>query len=305
MQLGVVFPQVEMPGDPAAVRAWTETAEGLGYDSILAYEHVLGADPGRHTLVGPYTHQDPFHEPFVLFGYMAGITTTIELWLGVLVLPQRQTALVAKQAATLDVLSGERFTLGVGVGWNQVEYHALGQDFRTRGRRFEEQIGLLRRLWEEDLVTFEGDFDNLVAAGINHRPNRRIPLWIGGWADPVLKRIGYWADGWLASAGSPKTAHLPDRTGNPVGLRNRMKLVEAFARQKGRDPSEIGVGMLIGDVGFEGLVSWDAAEYAHRTRVWEKAGVTHGFLGTIGNSFTVDQHIAAMEEFMAEYRNGG
>ncbi len=302
MHLGVVYPQVEMPGDPAVVRAWTETAEGLGFDSILAYEHVLGADPSRHTLVGPYTHEDPFHEPFVLFGRFShpqGEPSPREDVEGC-----GQTALVAKQAASLDILSGGRFTLGVGVGWNQVEYHALGQDFGSRGRRFEEQIGLLRRLWEEDLVTFEGEFDNVVAAGINHRPERRIPLWIGGWADPVLRRIGYWADGWLASAGSPKTASLPDRTGNPVGLANRMKLVEAAAREKGRDPSEIGVGMLIGDVGFEGLVSWDVAEYVHRTRVWEQAGVTHGFLGTIGNGFTVDQHIAAMEDFMAAYRSG-
>jgi probable F420-dependent oxidoreductase len=305
MHIGVVYPQVEMPGDPGLVRDWTETAEGLGFDSILAYEHVLGADPDHHTLIGPYTHLDPFHEPFVLFGYMAAITTKIEMWLGVLVLPQRQTALVAKQVASLDILSGGRFTLGVGVGWNQVEYHALGQDFSTRGRRFEEQIALLRRLWEEDLVTFEGEFDNVVRAGIKPRPERRVPLWIGGWADPVLRRIGYWADGWLASAGSPKTANLPDRTGNPVGLANRMKLVEAAAREKGRDPSEIGVGMLIGDVGFEGLVSWDAAEYAHRARVWEQAGVTHGFLGTIGNEFTPDQQIAAMTDFMEAYRNGG
>ena len=305
MHLGVVYPQVEMGPDPALVRDWTETAEGLGFDSILAYEHVLGADPSRHELIGPYTHEDPFHEPFVLFGYMAGITTTIELWMGVLVLPQRQTALVAKQAASLDLLSGERFTLGVGVGWNQVEYHALGQDFGTRGRRSEEQIRLLRRYWEEDLVTFEGEFDQVEAAGINPRPNRSIPLWIGGWADPVLRRIGYWADGWLASAGSPKTAHLPDRTGNPVGLANRMKLVEAAAREKGRDPSEIGVGMLIGDVGFDGLVSWDPAEFAHRTRVWADAGVTHSFLGTIGQDFTAAEHIAAMEEFMVAYRGGG
>ena len=305
MDIGVVFPQVEIGSDPAAVRAWTETAEGLGFDSILTYEHVLGADPSRHVLTGPYTHETTFHEPFVLFGYMAGITTRIELWLGVLVLPQRQTALVAKQAATLDLLSGERFTLGVGVGWNQVEYQALGQDFGTRGRRFEEQVMLLRRLWEEELVTFEGEFDQVVAAGINHRPNRRIPLWIGGWADPVLRRIGWLADGWLASAGSPVTAHLPDRTGNPVGLRNRLKVVEEAARQKGRDPSEIGVGMLVGEVGFTGLVPWDPAEYAHRSREWEKAGVTHAFLGTVGYDFTVDEHLAAMEDFMAAYRNGG
>ena len=305
MKIGAVFPQIEIGSDPAAVRAWTETAEGLGFDSILTYEHVLGADPSRHVLTGPYTHEDGFHEPFVLFGYMAGITSRIELWLGVLVLPQRQTALVAKQAATLDLLSGERFTLGVGVGWNQVEYQALGQDFSRRGRRFEEQMILLRRLWEEELVTYEGEFHHLEATGINHRPRRRIPIWIGGWADPVMKRIGWWADGWLASAGSFKTADLPDRTGNTAGLRNQFKMVEAAAREKGRDPSEIGIGMLVGEVGFTGRVPWDPAEYANRTREWGKAGVTHAFLGTMGHDFTVDQHLAAMEDFMAAYRNGG
>lgn len=305
MHLGAVFPQIEIGADPAVVRAWTETAEGLGFDSILAYEHVLGADASRHTLVGPYTHIDAFHEPFVLFGYMAGITTTIELWMGVLVLPQRQTALVAKQAATLDILSQERFTLGVGVGWNQVEFHALGQEFAARGRRFEEQIQLLRRLWDEDLVDFDGEFDQIEAAGIKYRPNRKIPLWIGGWADPVLRRIGKWGDGWLASAGSPKTAHLPDRTGNPVGLRNRLRLVEEAARQEGRDPAEIGVGMLIGDVGFDGLVSWDPAEHAERVMVWADAGVTHGFLGTLGHGFGPDQHIKALEDFMSAYRHLG
>lgn len=305
MKIGAVFPQIEIGSDPAAVRAWTETAEGLGFDSILTYEHVLGADPSRHVLTGPYTHEDAFHEPFVLFGYMAGITSRIELWLGVLVLPQRQTALVAKQAATLDILSGERFTLGVGVGWNQVEYQALGQDFGRRGRRFEEQMILLRRLWEEELVTYEGEFHHLEATGINHRPRRQIPIWIGGWADPVMKRIGWWGDGWLASAGSVKTADLPDRTGNTAGLRKRFELVEAAAREKGRDPSEIGLGMLIGEVGFTGRVPWDPAEYADRTREWGKAGVTHAFLGTMGHDFTVDQHLAAMEDFKTAYRNGG
>ena len=305
MHIGAVFPQTEIGSDRAAVRAWTETAEGLGFDSVLAYEHVLGADPSRHVLTGPYTHEDGFHEPFVLFGYMAGITSRIEFWLGVLVLPQRQTALVAKQAATLDLLSGERFTLGVGVGWNQVEYQALGQDFGRRGRRFEEQMILLRRLWEEELVTFEGEFHHLEATGINHRPRRRIPIWIGGWADPVMKRIGWWADGWLASAGSLKTAHLPDRTGNTAGLGKRFELVEAAAREKGRDPSEIGLGMMVGEVGFTGRVSWDPAEYADRTKEWGRAGVTHAFLGTMGYDFTVDQHLAAMEDFMTAYRNGG
>ncbi len=305
MKIGAVFPQTEIGSDPAAVRAWTETAEGLGFDSILTYEHVLGADPSRHVLTGPYTHEDGFHEPFVLFGYMAGITSRIELWLGVLVLPQRQTALVAKQAATLDLLSGERFTLGVGVGWNQVEYQALGQDFRRRGRRFEEQMILLRRLWEEELVTYEGEFHHLEATGINHRPRRQIPIWIGGWADPVMKRIGWWADGWLASAGSLKTAHLPDRTGNTAGLGKRFELVEAAAREKGRDPSGIGLGMMVGEVGFTGRVPWDPAEYADRTKEWGRAGVTDAFLGTMGYDFTVDQHLAAMEDFMTAYRNGG
>ena len=164
---------------------------------------------------------------------------------------------------------------------------------------------LLRRLWEEELVTYEGEFHHLEATGINHRPRRRIPIWIGGWADPVMKRIGWWADGWLASAGSLKTAHLPDRTGNTAGLLKRFELVEAAAREKGRDPSEIGLGMMVGEVGFTGRVPWDPAEYADRTKEWGRAGVTHAFLGTMGYDFTVDQHLAAMEDFMAAYRNGG
>ena len=167
MQIGVTYPQLELGADPAAIRDFAQAAEQAGFDYLLAYDHVLGADPSKHELSGPYTHESLFHEPFVLFGYLAGLTERIELVTGIIILPQRQTALVAKQAAEVDVLSGGRLTLGIGIGWNQVEYEGLGQDFRTRGRRSEEQVQLIRRLWEEPLVTFEGDFDTSRDAGIS------------------------------------------------------------------------------------------------------------------------------------------
>ncbi|MGD2077080.1 MAG: TIGR03619 family F420-dependent LLM class oxidoreductase, partial [Chloroflexota bacterium] len=157
MEVGVVFPQTEFGNDPAAIRDYAQLAEGLGYSHILAYDHVLGAQPDRQPkLEGPYTYEDPFHEPFVLFSFMAGLTRKIGLATGILILPQRQTALVAKQAAALDVLSNGRLRLGVGIGWNWVEYDALGQDFHRRGRRVEEQVTLLRQLWTQPLVNFEG-----------------------------------------------------------------------------------------------------------------------------------------------------
>lgn len=157
MEFGVVFPQTEFGNDPAAVKAYAQTAESLGFSHILAYDHVLGANPDRPGgWRGPYTFRSPFHEILMLFSFMAAVTERIRFVTGILILPQRETALVAKQTATLDVLSGGRLRLGVGLGWNEVEYIALNQNFRTRGRRVEEQVELLRRLWTEPLVTFEG-----------------------------------------------------------------------------------------------------------------------------------------------------
>src|SRR6476620_1814229 len=153
MKHGVVFPQIEFENDPQAIKDYAQAAEALGYDYLLVYDHVLGAHPNREPkLTGPYTHEHPFHEPMVLFGFLAGVTTRLQLTTGIVILPQRQTVLVAKQAAELDVLSGGRLRLGIGLGWNHVEYEALGKDFHTRGRRVEEQVIVLRTLWTAPLV---------------------------------------------------------------------------------------------------------------------------------------------------------
>ncbi|EUA42468.1 F420-dependent oxidoreductase family protein [Mycobacterium xenopi 4042] len=158
MRIGVVFPQTEIGSDPGAIRAYAEQVEGLGFSHLLAYDHVVGADPKIHVgWNGPYDLHSTFHEPLVTFGYLAAITTSLELVTGIVILPQRQTVLLAKQAAEVDLLSRGRLRLGVGLGWNAVEYEALGEDFSTRGRRCEEQVDLMRRLWTEETVTYRAD----------------------------------------------------------------------------------------------------------------------------------------------------
>lgn len=209
MKYGVVFPQNQIGDDPVVIRDFVQAAEEMGYHHLMAYDHVLGANPDREgwNPNAPYTYQDMFHEPFVLFAYLAGITTTIEFMTGVLILPQRQTALVAKQAAELDVLSGGRFRMGVGVGWNKVEYTSLSEDFGTRGTRVEEQIVILRELWTQPLVRIEGEFDTIDDAGISPLPRQQpIPIWIGGTADVVLQRAARIGDGWVAQARDPEQA---------------------------------------------------------------------------------------------------
>src|SRR5207344_813463 len=167
MRIGVVFPQTELGGDAGAVRAWAQRAEELGFTHVLAYDHVVGADPAVHTgWDGPYNVHSTFHEPMVLYGYLAAVTS-MELVTGIIILPQRETVLAAKQAAEVDLLTGGRFRFGVGIGWNAVEYEALGQRFDERGRRLSEQVPLLRRLWTEASVTHDGTFDRVTGAGIN------------------------------------------------------------------------------------------------------------------------------------------
>jgi probable F420-dependent oxidoreductase len=203
MKFGVVYPQTELGGDPLALHEIGVAVDTLGYDSLLFYDHVVGAEHADREppLWGPYTEHDPFHDPFVAFGYLAGVTHSIELATGVLILPQRQTALVAQQAADADLLSGGRVRLGVGVGWNWVEYVALGQDFARRGERLDEQIGLLRRLWSEPLVSFEGRFDHIERGCINPRPSRMIPVWIGGFGERAFRRGGQLGDGFTFAGG--------------------------------------------------------------------------------------------------------
>ncbi|MDQ1432588.1 MAG: hypothetical protein QOF40_3190 [Actinomycetota bacterium] len=199
MEIGVVYPQTELRGDPDAVRRIGRAVEELGFDHLLAYDHVLGAVHADRTppLTGPYTEHDPFHDPFVMFAHLAGITERIGFATGVLVLPQRQTALVARQAADVDLLSGGRLRLGVGVGWNYVEYEALGQDFRTRGAREEEQIELLRRLSTEPVVEFSGRFDRIDRAALVPKPARSIPIWLGGSSEAAFDRAARLADGFI------------------------------------------------------------------------------------------------------------
>ena len=297
MKLGLVYPQTEFGSDLGLVREFAVRAEELGYEQIVVYEHVLGADPAVHELSGPYTWETEFHEPFVLFGYLAAITRTVELVTGILVLPQRPTALVAKQAATLDFVSGGRLVLGVGVGWNQVEYAALGQDFHRRGARIEEQIPLLRQLWSEPLLNFEGDFDRIPAAGIAPRPARAIPIWMGGWADAVLERTGRLADGWLAAPGSPKRWQDEDRIRTPEDLRRRLAIVHQAALAAGRDPNDIDVSMLVGLIGFDGFEAFEPAAWAERARTWEQAGATGAVLSTLDLGFTPEEHLDAIAQF--------
>jgi probable F420-dependent oxidoreductase len=230
MRIGAIFPQNEIGNDPAAIAAWARGVESLGFQHILAYDHVLGAGvEGRPGWRG-YTSDDPFHEVFVLFGYFAALTTDVELVTGILILPQRQTVLVAKQAAEVDVLSGGRLRLGVGVGWNPAEYEALGESFAERGARSVEQIELLRALWADPLVTYRGRWDQVTDAGLNPLPvRRRIPIWLGGGAEPVLRRIGRIGDGWL-----PR--RRPDEKAAAMLAR-----VRRYAEEAGRRPDDIGV----------------------------------------------------------------
>ena len=275
MRIGVVFPQTELGGDAGAVRAYGQRVEELGFTHLLAYDHVVGADPAVHTgWNGPYDVRTTFHEPLVTFGFLAGITRTLELVTGVIILPQRQTALVAKQAAEVDLLSGGRLRLGVGIGWNAVEYEALGQDFGTRGKRSAEQVDLLRRLWTEPSVTFDGTFDTVTGAGLAPLPVQRpIPIWIGAASSAGYRRIGRLADGWF-----PMMAPGPR-------LDEALAEIARGATEAGRDPATIGM---------EGRARWagDDEAVAAQIAAWSEAGATHLSVDTMGAGLThVDQHL--------------
>src|SRR5574341_790885 len=282
MNIGVVFPQTEFGNDPAAIRDYAQTAEGLGFTHVVAYDHVLGANPNRPGgWKGPYTHESPFHEPFVLFGYMAALTQKIEFVPGIIILPQRQTALVAKQAAALDVLSGGRLRLGVGLGWNEVEYVALNQDFHTRGRRIEEQVALLRQLWTQPLVNFEGKWHTIPDAGLKPLPVQRpIPIWFGGTVDAALKRIAGLADGWLLNFRSVADAR--------PALDSLHRYLEAAGRS--REPFGLEPRLPYGDGNPD---AWAAA-----VNEWKSVGATHLSFNTMGKGFdTPAAHMNAIRQF--------
>ena len=197
MKYGVVFPHNEIGSDPGAIKAFAQGAEAIGADHLLIYDHVLGADPRHHSGRMAYNKDTQFHEPFTTLAYIAAVTQRIGLMTTVLILPQRQTALVAKQAAQVALLSNNRLRLGVGTGWNKVEYEALNEDFATRGRRQTEQVELLRRLWTDDSLSFQGKYHTVTAASINPRPTSPIQIWFGGSAPALLKRCAQLGDGWI------------------------------------------------------------------------------------------------------------
>ena len=293
LRIGLVYPQTEFGDDPAAITEYAQTAESLGFTHILAYDHILGANPNRPGgWQGVYTYQHAFHEPLALFSFMAAITQTIEFTTGVIILPQRQTALFAKQAATLDILSGGRLRIGVGIGWNPVEYTALNENFHNRGKRIEEQVALLRQLWTQPLLTFEGRWHAIPDAGLNPLPQQRpIPIWFGGRAQPLLKRAAALGDGWMPNYRSPAEAQPS------------LALLDDYLLEAGRPGLQARTPASQPDFGVEARIpygegrpeAWSAA-----VQGWQAAGATHVSFNTMGAGLdTPAAHLAAIRR-MAE-----
>ena len=289
MKTGVVFPQTEIGADPVAVRDYVQAVESLGYAHMMAYDHVLGADTNQHAnWEGSYTSESMFHEPFVLFGYLAGVTTTLELVTAVLILSQRQTALVAKQAAEVDLLTGGRLRLGVGVGWNHVEYEALNQDFSNRGRRYAEQIPLLRAFWTNDVVGFDGKYHKVDHAGVNPLPVQRpIPIWMGAGAranpvptDRVLRRVASLADGWFPQMQPGDDAKFT------------IERLQTFLSEVGRESSSMGMEPRIN------LADGNPEIWQAHANAWQSMGATHVSINTMRAGLNSPQdHIDAIQKF--------
>lgn len=289
MNIGVVFPQTEIGSNPIAIRDYAQAAEELGYTHLLAYDHVLGADTQHHeNWVGTYTSTHMFHEPFTLFSYLAAITERLEFVTGILILPQRQTALVAKQTAEVDVLTGGRLRLGIGIGWNHVEYEALNENFKNRGRRSEEQIEVLRALWTQEVVTYEGEWHRITHAGINPLPVQRpIPLWFGAGrsrapipVEAVMRRVARFGDGWFPS-------FKPDDAGHETISR-----LHDYAREAGRDPADIGLEARIN------VADGSPDTWAQQAEAWRGLGATHLSVNTMNADLsTPDAHIQAIRQF--------
>jgi probable F420-dependent oxidoreductase len=290
MLLAAVFPQLEIGTDPDVIATYARTVEGLGYDHLVIFDHVLGADSNRpEGWSGPYDYRSMFHEPFVLCGYLAAITTRLKLATAVIVLPQRQSALVAKQAAEVDVLSRGRLILGVGIGWNAVEYEALGMSFTNRGRRIEEQIAVMRALWTQEVVDFKGRWHRIDRAGINPMPVQRpIPLWMGGGyqardrkiIEPALRRIAAITDGWFT--------HLPPNEDGRAG----METFRRFVQEAGRDPAKVPV---------EGRIPaarGGPEEWKRGIQAFQEMGMTSVELTTMGAGYrALDEHLDALRRF--------
>jgi probable F420-dependent oxidoreductase len=285
MRIGVVFPQTEIGQDPAVIRDYAQAVESMGYTHILAFDSVVGANPNRPGgWDSQYTYQHAFHEPFVLFGFCAGVTRRIELVTGIVILPQRQTALVGKQAAAVDVLSGGRLRLGIGVGWNTVEFEALGENFKNRGKRVEEQLEVLRLLWTRELVTYDGRWHRVPDAGIRPLPVQQpIPVWMGGDSEVVIRRAARLADGWIT---------LPSFRPGPAGQQTVDRL-HGLVREARRDPAAFGIEARMA------LAKVPADERANEIAAWRAMrGITHLCINTMGLGLPgPEEHVRTLERF--------
>ena len=281
MEFGILYPQTEYGSDPAAIRDFAQTAEELGFSHILTYEHVLGVDPSRPGWKGIYGLDDAFHEPLSLFSFMAGVTEKISFLTSIVILPQRQAVLVAKQAATLDVLSGGRLRLGVGIGWNEPEYIALGEDFHNRGKRVEEQVELMRSLWTQPLVNYSGKWNTVEDSGMNPLPIQRpIPVWFGGHAEPVIRRAARMGDGWIPNYPTAEDA------------KPHFEYLEQHLEQGGRSITEFGIEIRVH------YREGDPDRICGLIKDWEAGGATHIGLSTMNSRLDgPEAHLKAMRSF--------
>lgn len=307
LPIGVVYPHDEIEPDAGAVRAYAQGVEAMGYSYVVAYDHVLGANTAsRPDWKGLYRLETLFHEPLAMFAYMAGATRSLGFMTGILILPQRQAVLVAKQAATLDILCGGRLRLGIGTGWNEVEYEALGYSFAGRGERMEEQVDVLRKLWSQRAVTFQGREHVITDAGINPMPIQQpIPIWMGGGGDrphwgekastKVIRRIARSADGWIPmwDLGRKEKGRIfvPDERSYEL-----LDMCHGFCREYGRDPTTLGL---------EGRVeAWriDDAKWQEAVQAWMAIGASHISVTTMFDGLKgVDQHLRRLEDFRATF----
>jgi probable F420-dependent oxidoreductase len=289
MELGTLLPWSDIGGDPAVIREYAQAAESIGYDFLEAPDHVLGVNAASRPGWDRNDNNDLFHDPFVLFGFLGGCTSKLGFSTGVLILPQRQTVLVAKQAACLDVLSGGQFRLGIGVGWNEVEFTGLNENFHNRGRRSEEQVQVMQKLWAEPHVSFKGRWHTIEDAGINPRPaSGKVPVWFGGHHDRTLERIAKFGDGWMPNA------YMPGAEATQV-LGKLRRLAEAT----GRDPAQVGIEAWVS------MGTGSEADWAKETRFWKAAGASHICLTTTFNrrhhkrisGHTLSDHLAALRRY--------
>lgn len=288
MKIGAVFPQTEIQSDPVIIKDFAQGVEALGFDHLVAYDHIVGKNttdiPDWNM---PYSHESSFQEPLMLFSYLAGVTSRLEFMPGVIILPQRQTTLVAKQAANLDIYSNGQLRLGVGIGWNQVEYEALNESFTGKGPRMDEQMAFLRQCWTEETFVFKSDMHSMNNGGIKPLPKQQpIPLWVGGFSEPAMRRAARLGDGWLPYA-------LPGDKAKSI-----IQKFEAMVRDVGRDPASVPVENII----YMGTTLGDAirpvAAAIEEALQWNSAGAYAVSFDTMGSNFaTIDAHLAALEEF--------